>query len=326
MMEIAQALHADLAVQSRGLRHGVAPSEVVIPAKRELIASQPTLLDFFASRFPGISRSEWEHRFASGDVWIAPHKQAKPTQTRVVRGDELTSAHAGTRLCYYRSQFSEAATTESERVLFEDERILVADKPHGMPVVPSGRYVRETLLARLRARTGLAELTPAHRIDRDTAGLVLFVKLARDRSAYQSLFRDRQVTKVYEAIAPFRSAFAAPFCYRSRLADAAHFMQMQTVDGEPNAETEISVIRPLADGWALYQLKPSTGRRHQLRAQLAHLGIPIQNDAIYPALLAEELDQNRAPLKLLARRLAFVDPLDYSVRQFESTRELDTDQ
>lgn len=313
------------ATDARWLRDGVAPSEVVIPTTRELIVATPTLLDYFAIRFPRVPRQTWELRFLREEVWIAPHRQSRNVTARTVRGNELTALHSGVRLCYYRGQLAEPISLESERVLFEDERILVADKPHGMPVIPSGRYVRETLLSRLRARSGLSELAPAHRIDRDTAGLVLFTKAARYRTAYQSLFRDRIVTKTYEAIAPFRPAFTTTFCYRSRLADSAHFMQVETVAGEPNAITEISLLRRLDDEWALYELRPITGHRHQLRAQLAHLGIAIQNDPIYPTLLPEDgIDgpYARAPLKLLAKCLEFVDPIDGDARQFESTREL----
>lgn len=309
-----------------GLRDGVAPSEVVIPTGPDVVALAPTLLDYFVMRFPRVARSVWEARFSNGEIWIAPHKQSRATIARLVRGDEETALHVGVRFCYYRSQPSEPVPAECERVLYEDERILVADKPHGMTVVPSGRYVRETLLNRLRARSGLSELTPAHRIDRDTAGLVLFTKGARFRMAYQALFRDRTVTKTYEAIAPFQPALSNPFCYRSRLADSAHFMQVNTVDGEPNAVTEISIVRKLANGWALYQLQPITGRRHQLRAQLAYLGIPIQNDPLYPTLLPEMGETSRPPLKLLAKRLAFIDPIDFSARQFESFRELVSDE
>lgn len=237
-----------------------------------------------------------------------------------------------TKLSYVRAVENESPIPFEARILYQDELILVADKPHFLPVVPSGAYVNETLLTRLKTISGIATLSPAHRIDRETAGLVLFTLRPETRGAYQALFRDRVVEKIYEAIAPFRDDLQWPMTYRSRLERSrAQFMQAETVAGEPNAETHIECVeRVLVEDeiistetpLARYRLTPRTGVRHQLRVQLAALGIPIVNDAIYPLLKPVSRDDFSQPLQLLAKELAFIDPITKQERRFVSTRRL----
>ena len=278
-----------------------------------------TLLDFFVERFPYISPVTWAGRFDAGLV--------RDAQGRALTGSDSFAAMAGQKLSYFRVVDAELEIPFHEQIIFEDERILVADKPHFLPVQPAGRYLTQTLLSRLQKRLNLPELTPAHRIDQGTAGLVLLVKKPELRGAYQKLFRDHAIVKTYQAIAPFRTELVFPMLRQSRIVDAEHFMQMQEVAGVANSETEMELLERSTrahetralETWARYQLKPRTGKRHQLRVQMSALGIPIQNDPIYPELLpqADELDFAR-PLKLLAKGLAFVDPVTDKYRQFES--------
>ena len=235
----------------------------------------------------------------------------------------------GTKLYYFRQPPPELPVPFTETVLFQDEHLLVADKPHFLPVVPSGRYLQETLLVRLKRKLGLNDLVPLHRIDRDTAGLVLFSVNPASRGAYAALFRERHIAKQYEAIAPWRADVALPQVYRSRVVESDAFMQMTETPGTPNAETHIALLTTegaraphLAPHLARYRLAPLTGYRHQLRVQMAALGIPILNDRIYPVLhpelaLGEAPDYSR-PLQLLAQSLAFEDPLTGALRTFES--------
>ena len=205
--------------------------------------------------------------------------------------------------------------------MFQDDWLVVADKPHFMPVTPSGRFVQRSLLVRLKRRLGLPDLSPVHRIDRETAGLVVFAVQPHTRDAYQALFRDRRVQKVYEAVAPHRAELALPRTHRSRLApDAERFFISREVPGEPNSETHIeraAVFGP----HALYRLQPVTGRRHQLRLHLHALGVPILGDGFYPAVLRGPgaPDDAERPLQLLARALMFDDPFTGTARRFEST-------
>ena len=155
------------------------------------------------------------------------------------------------------------------------------------------------------------------------AGLVLFSVQPHTRDRYQRLFRDRAVDKRYEAIAPWRAELAMPHNHRSRLVESAAYMQMQEVDGEPNAETAIEVLAVQADT-ALYGLRPLTGQKHQLRAHMSALGIPIVNDRIYPVLLPDDGAQQdwSHPLQLLAKSIAFADPVTGAARRFESCQRL----
>ncbi len=291
------------------------PSWVVLPSLSASADAFACVLDFFVQRFPYVAPANWAQRFESGLV--------RDAAGRAVAGSLPFATLAGQKLSYFRVVETELEIPFHEHILFEDDGIVVADKPHFLPVQPAGRYLTQTLLARLQKRLNLPELTPAHRIDQGTAGLVLLVKRPELRGAYQKLFREQVIAKTYQAIAPFHAELAFPMLRRTRIVDAAHFMQMHEVEGVPNSETELDLLEQ--DGnWARYQLKPHTGKRHQLRVQMCALGIPIQNDPIYPELLpqADELDFSR-PLKLLAKGLAFVDPVSGQLRQFESGLRLD---
>nr|WP_255539786.1 pseudouridine synthase [Polynucleobacter sp. MWH-Creno-3A4] len=213
-----------------------------------------------------------------------------------------------------------------EQILYQDDHILVADKPHFLPVTPSGLYLHQTLLNRLKKTTGIQTLSPIHRIDRDTAGLVLFSVNPSERAQYQNLFRDRLVTKVYEAIAPYSDELTKqlPMTYCSRLEESEHFLQMQEVPGEPNSDTLIELIQAKPE-WALYRLIPGSGKKHQLRCHLNALGAPIKHDQIYPILTPYqeyELDFSK-PLQLLAKEIAFKDPITQQQRSFTSQQKLE---
>jgi tRNA pseudouridine32 synthase / 23S rRNA pseudouridine746 synthase len=178
-------------------------------------------------------------------------------------------------------------------------------------------------LTRLKRRTGIETLSPIHRIDRDTAGLVVFAIQPSTRDAYQRLFREHRIEKRYEAIAPFRAALTLPTVVKNRLVESPRFMQMQVVVGEANSGTEIRLIERTTD-FARYELRPVTGQKHQLRAHMAGLAIPIVNDRIYPTLLPDEVAPSYdKPLQLLAERVEFVDPMTGKHRLFVSQLQLD---
>jgi len=226
------------------------------------------------------------------------------------------------RIYYYRALADEPRIPFEETILFQDDYLVVADKPHFLPVIPSGRYLQETLLVRLKRKLGIDTLAPIHRIDRETTGLVVFTVQPATRRQYQDLFLEKSVQKIYEAIAPWRPELKFPLTYRSRLEDhGEHFMQVQEIAGEPNSETHIEVIEVKGD-IARYRLTPITGRKHQLRAHCAALDIPILNDRIYPKLLPENSDDYAKPLQLLAKSVKFRDPISGVERNFVSERTL----
>jgi tRNA pseudouridine32 synthase/23S rRNA pseudouridine746 synthase len=226
----------------------------------------------------------------------------------------------GAEIRYFREVADEAPIRFEETVLHVDAHLVVADKPHFLPVTPAGGHVRETLLARLVQRLGNPDLVPLHRIDRDTAGLVLFSANPATRDAYQSLFRQRRIRKCYEALAPALPGLTFPLVRASRVEKGEPFFRMREIEGVVNSETRIDVIERTDALWR-YMLEPVSGRKHQLRVHMAALGAPILNDRVYPKLVpADGMDDGFArPLKLLARALAFDDPLSGAARRFEST-------
>ncbi|MEU9786061.1 RluA family pseudouridine synthase [Streptomyces phaeochromogenes] len=208
-------------------------------------------------------------------------------------------------------------------VVYRDEHVVVADKPHFLATTPRGSHVAETALARLRRELGLPTLGAAHRLDRLTAGLVLFTVRPAERGAYQSLFRDRLVTKEYEAVAPYDPALALPRTVRSRIVKERGVIAAREVEGEPNAVSEVELLERRDDGLARYRLRPRTGQTHQLRVHMSALGVPILGDPLYPVVTAPVADGDfRRPLQLLARVLEFTDPVTGCEHRFVSPRVL----
>ena len=207
-------------------------------------------------------------------------------------------------------------------IVHRDDAILVIDKPHFLPTIPRGGHILQTALVRLRLELDLPDLIPAHRLDRVTAGLVLFVVDPALRGAYQTLFQDRKVNKVYEAIAPNDPTLQFPLMVSSRIVKEKFDFAAREVDGEPNAETRIELIDQHRD-LGRYRLHPRTGRTHQLRLHMNSLGIPILGDDLYPQPSERPVDDFTAPLQLLASTLEFTDPLSGAVRRFDSRRTLE---
>ena len=264
-----------------------------------------TVLDCLCDRFPAVPCPAWLDRMARGRVlddagqWITPD----------------TPFRVGLEVHYYREVADESHIPFEEVVLHADEHLLVADKPHFLPVTPAGSHVHETLLGRLIRRTGNPDLVPLHRIDRETAGLVLFSTNPQSRARYQALFRERRIRKQYEAMAPALPGLRFPCVRTSRIVAGEPFFRMQETQGPDNSETRIDVIDRGEPDWR-YALEPVTGRKHQLRLHMAALGAPIANDRLYPSLDHRAAGDYSTPLQLLAKRLWFIDPLNGQPRSF----------
>ena len=286
---------------------GVAPSRQTLPAA----GRWATVLDFLAERHAAVGPGAWAARMREGRVVDEAGRRLSPE----------SPYRAGACVYYYREPGEETRVPFEERVLHLDEHILVADKPHFLAVAPSGRFLRETLLVRLKRRTGIDTLVPAHRIDRETAGLVVFSVNPSTRGAYASLFQRREVLKVYEALSAGRPAPGLPHTRRSRVVAGEPFYRMREAEGEPNSETRVGLLARRGDV-SLYEARPLTGRKHQVRVHLAALGIPVLNDRLYPEVLPGPPEEFSAPLKLLARAVSFRDPLDGRERHYESERKL----
>jgi tRNA pseudouridine32 synthase/23S rRNA pseudouridine746 synthase len=287
---------------------GLAASTLQLPP-----GAWPTVLDCLCERFPAVARSQWLERMARGRVvdgagsWMAPE----------------TPYRVGLEVHYYREVADEPPIPFEEGVLHADADLLVADKPHFLPVTPAGAHVHETLLGRLIRRTGNHALAPLHRIDRDTAGLVLFSANPHSRARYQALFRERRIEKRYEALAPALPDVEFPRTRSSRLVAGEPFFRMREIEGPANSETRIDVLARGDARWR-YALTPITGRKHQLRVHMAALGAPIANDRMYPSVLHRATGDYSAPLQLLAKQVFFTDPLSGIERSFSSNLLLQT--
>jgi tRNA pseudouridine32 synthase/23S rRNA pseudouridine746 synthase len=285
------------------------PSVVTMPRAGE---AYPSLLDFLCARFPAISRQLWEQRITEGKVL---DENACPMT--------LDSPYVPLgRIFYFREVPVEPSIPFAEKILFVDDEILVACKPHFLPVTPGGRYVDECLLNRLRRSTGIEELAPLHRIDRGTAGLVLFSVNRGSRGLYGKLFQEGQVGKCYQALAacqPFQEK--ASWDVEDRIVRGEPWFRMRTVPGRANARSVIDLVEVRGE-LARFELQPLSGKTHQLRLHMSGLGFGILNDRYYPVLQDEEEDDFDAPLQLVARRLRFRDPLSGRAREFVSERPL----
>lgn len=283
-------------------KDGVGPSCVGLPA-----GTWPTITDFLVERFPAITRNVWLERMARHLVvdefggFVTPER-SYPSHMRIY---------------YYRAVDVEARIPFDETILYQDAHLVVADKPHFLPVTPSGHYLQETLLVRLKKRIGIDTLIPIHRIDRETAGLVLFSIQPQERNAYQKLFRDHAVEKDYEAIAPWRDDLTWPLTRKSRIVEDEPFFRQREISGVPNSETQINFIEK-SGSQGRYALSPITGKKHQLRVHMNALGLPIQNDRMYPPVADTPDDDYQQPLQLLAKTIAFTDPVTRELRRFES--------
>lgn len=299
------------------MRNGVKASYLFLP--HDVRHSERTLLEFLCVRFSFITEQAWRARLNSGFVLA---------QDGTILNEDAPY-RAGEKIYYYReiSRADEPRIPFDEQILHIDEHLIVVDKPHFLPVIPSGRFLQETLLTRLRLRPELqhlnvADITPIHRLDKDTAGVMLFSHNRATRGAYQSLFQFKQVNKVYEAIAPTRVDLNYPLEVASRLQrHAEHFYLTEQVTGEPNAFTTIELIENRG-AHSLYRLHPTTGKKHQLRVHMMGLGMPLLNDGLYPVALPMDVVDYEKPLKLLARSIGFVDPIMQQERRFESQLQL----
>ncbi|MCS0601931.1 pseudouridine synthase [Streptomyces sp. LP11] len=289
-------------------REGVDPVRVRLPAA----GAWATVREHLVERLTGAGPGMVEEMFDAGLVVGADGRAVPPD----------APYRPGMSVWFHRELPAEVPVPFPVEVVYRDEHLVVADKPHFLATTPRGSHVTQTALARLRRDLGIPALTAAHRLDRLTAGLVLFTVRPGERGAYQSLFRDRLVRKEYEAIAPYDPTLALPRTVRSRIAKERGVLAAREVEGEPNAETHVEVTGH-RHGLARYRLVPATGQTHQLRVHLNTLGVPILGDPLYPeATPPTAPDDFRRPLQLLARDLSFADPVTGLRHHFRSGREL----
>ncbi|MFD8633054.1 RluA family pseudouridine synthase [Streptomyces sp. NPDC059533] len=291
-------------------RAGIDPVRLRLPADPE--GRWPDLGAYLTARYAGTRGADsMAHLLAAGRV-LGP-------------GGRVLGARdpyePGGYLWFHRDMEPEPAVPFAVRVVHRDPHLLVVDKPHFLATTPRGSHITQTALARLREELDLPGLSPAHRLDRLTAGLVMFSIRPEDRGAYQLLFQRREVHKEYEALAAHDPALEFPRTVRSRIEKTRGVIAAVEVPGEPNAESLVELTATRGD-LARYRLTPHTGRTHQLRVHMNALGLPILGDPVYPRVTDPAPDDYRRPLQLLARVLEFTDPVTGTAHRFESTREL----
>lgn len=300
------------------VRNGVNATRLRLPRAGE--GPWLTVMDYVLFRFGHVDPDGIVQRFEDGEV-VALDGSAFTPHTPLGLHEFLW---------YYRDLPTEPHLPVEEHIIFEDEHLVAVDKPHFLPTTPGGRYVQESALVRLRNRLGIPDLIPMHRLDRATAGVVLFSKNPESRGAYQVLFEKRQITKRYQAVsvvAPERINWlqrSFPLVYKNRMSKEKGYLLSRMSEGPANARTRISIreVGPSQDeryGTAiLWDLDPLTGKTHQLRVHLAALGCGILHDPFYPVLLDEAPDDFTRPLQLLASSISFADPFTGETRRFDS--------
>ncbi|MFI8083720.1 pseudouridine synthase [Kitasatospora sp. NPDC086009] len=288
-------------------RRGVDPVHLRLPAE----GPWPTVRAYLAERLPTVDPARIDallrgREIVGVDGPIGPEEPFRP---------------AG-HLWLYRDLPAEVPVPFELELLYRDDHLVVVDKPHFLATTPRGRHVVETALSRLRHGLDLPALSPAHRLDRLTAGLAMFVVRPEDRGAYQTLFRDRLVRKEYQAVAPHHPALALPRTVRSHIVKERGVIAARELDAPPNSESRIDLVEH-RDGLGRYRLRPLSGRTHQLRLHMSGLGVPILGDPVYPVVLPEPApDDFRRPLQLLASVVEFTDPLTGRPHRFETRRTL----
>ncbi|MER7762567.1 pseudouridine synthase [Streptomyces sp. NPDC097619] len=294
-------------------RHGIDPVHLRLPAE----GPWTTLGGYLEERYAGGAG-------AGAIAGLLDSGQVYGEDARPVRPEDPW--RPGAHLWFHRELPAEPVVPFPITVVHRDAHLVVADKPHFLATTPRGGHVVQTALARLREELSLPELSPAHRLDRLTAGLVLFTVRPEDRGAYQRMFADREVHKEYEAVARFEPALTGTFprTVRSRVEKERGVLAAREVPGPPNSESRVELLDrhgPVAR----YRLLPRTGRTHQLRVHMCSLGLPILGDPLYPEVLDPAPEDYADPLRLLARRLEFTDPVTGEARRFESRRTLSTE-
>jgi len=289
-------------------RHGVDPVRIKLPRGEEWATVREHLVQRLAGAGPGVV----DGMLDSG-LFVGADGLAVASDTAYV---------PGMFVWFHRELPDEERVPFALEVVHRDEHIVVADKPHFLATTPRGSHVAETALARLRRELDIPALGAAHRLDRLTAGLVLFTVRPEERGAYQSLFRDRLVRKEYVAVAPYDAGLELPRTVRSRILKERGVMAAREVEGEPNAVTAVELLEH-RDGLGLYRLTPSTGQTHQLRVHMSALGVPLLGDPLYPVVTGPvPAGDFRRPLQLLARGLEFTDPITGREHRLRSTRVL----
>lgn len=297
--------------------HGIKASRLYLPHDKSYIGKY--LFDFLSQHFSHIDSQVWQSRFLQGKIFNDKGEILSINSPYI----------AGQTVFYYREVENEPIIPFEPTILHLDEHLLVVDKPHFLPVIPTGQFSQQTLLTKLRLHPDLQHLnviniSPLHRLDKDTAGVMLLSVNPSSRGNYQTMFQQKTIQKSYQAIAPTRTNLSYPYQLSSRLERGEPFFLTKIGVGESNATTIIDLIQNFGE-FSLYQLTPITGKKHQLRVHMASLGMPLVNDNLYPVVQPIGETDFSKPLQLLAKSIDFFDPIFHQQRFFCSQLQLNLD-
>jgi tRNA pseudouridine32 synthase / 23S rRNA pseudouridine746 synthase len=284
------------------------PSRLYLP---KFDTAPQTIFEYLLLRFPQVNAAIWRERVSRGVIWLSDGTTLK----------EHSPYRHGITVFYQKEVRSEPVSFEEPLIVYRDDEILVVDKPHGMPVTPSGEHVERSLLVRLQRITGLPDLSPVHRLDRETAGLLLFTIKIGARAHYHKLFAERWIEREYLAVAQVDAPlYGTHWHIENRIEPGEPWYRQRIVEGHANSITDIELVdfRPAL---GLFRLFPKSGKKHQLRVHMASIGCPIVGDPFYPLIRGKR--DGDLHLKLLAKRVAFVDPLTGTARDFTSARTIE---
>ncbi|QBF82612.1 pseudouridine synthase [Shewanella maritima] len=293
------------------------PSYVVLPRDSELNGNRfEFVADFLKWKFNQISAEVWAERITQGKVHWQDGNLISATTPYV----------ATKRVYYYREVEFETKVPFKERILFKNDHSIVVFKPHFLPVTPGGNYVNECLIHRVRKTTGIDTVAPAHRLDKDTAGIILLTTKPETRHQYHQLFLDGNIDKRYQAVAKLTKQILSEYqqgelalpqhwTVKNRLKRGEPSFTMRVAEGEANTHSEISLVE-IKGEYGLFELSPITGKMHQLRVHMQSLGMPLLDDKFYPELQPKSLDFVN-PMQLLAKKLSYIDPVTNQALSFE---------
>lgn len=300
--------------------NGLSASQIFLPPIWQLANLHDchalTIYEYLCTKFHHITQAQLKKRFDNRLVFAQTHDGFVALSI-----DDKYIHYHNQHIHYYRMVDHEVIVPFAHKIINENERFIVVDKPHFLTISPSGNYVQQTLLTRLKEQFNNPDITPIHRLDKETAGLILFCKKKAYRATYQTLFANHQIKKTYHAIAKYDQTLHFPLSLSLHMTRGNPFYTMVVTNQKPNSHTHINLLMH-NQHYGKYQLMPTTGKLHQLRVHLNHLGIPIQNDPLYPTICHKKMDDFSHPLQLLAKSLEFTDPISNEHYYFNSTQDL----
>ena len=230
------------------------------------------LLDALNESFPGFGKESWEEALRTGCVQD-PRQSLKPADPQMITKE-------GDRFLQLMPNTVEPAVSSDIELVFEDESLVVVNKGAPLPVHPSGRFNKNTLLEILKLAYAPEFLRPCHRLDANTTGLTILARRYKDSLNVQSQFSEGKVSKTYlarvEGIVPWDTMICDAAIDREALPNGGRKI---TADGAPS-KTEFRVIAR-CENHTILEALPITGRTHQIRLHAAFLGHPISNDPLY---------------------------------------------